>query len=224
MKKLLLLSVLFTLTVSSQVMSKDFYNNTNKGTETVYTDGKNAVSTVYSDAKSIAPEIANNLKGLAKELKVGADYVWTILVKQQKVWSIGFLILCIVSICNWCIFWKRNFAKSKDIEYSILERDIIGDVPNLRYDKYYAEKAEYKNDPKSHVYIKGVVGKEQYNAPKLGHLERTDWQKFLNVIHLCICLAITTFNIFHFGDMLTGFINPEFGAMKNIVEFTTKIK
>ena len=34
----------------------------------------------------------------------------------------------------------------------------------------------------------------------------------------------TGLRIYHFSDMLTGFINPEYGAMKTIVQFATTLK
>jgi len=43
-------------------------------------------------------------------------------------------------------------------------------------------------------------------------------------LHLVLCLAFTALSIYHFGAMLTGFINPEFGAMKNILEFAVSFK
>jgi len=43
-------------------------------------------------------------------------------------------------------------------------------------------------------------------------------------IHLMICLGLSGFSAYHFSDMLTGFINPEFGALKTIAEIAIKLK
>ena len=47
------------------------------------------------------------------------------------------------------------------------------------------------------------------------------WFKYL---HLIICIGLSGLSVYHFSNMLTGFINPEFGALKTIVEVATKLK
>lgn len=41
---------------------------------------------------------------------------------------------------------------------------------------------------------------------------------------IILFIALSYFSFIHFSDMLTGFINPEFGALKTIVEVATKLK
>ncbi len=221
MKKLLLLLL----------TSSFLFANEQKITEQVYDDGKQAVSTVYNDVKSLTPKIENGIKSIAEGLKVGAESVWNILVKQQKVWSIAFLILTITSIINWLLFYKRYLYKipNPKIEYTILEKDIIGNVLNPRYDKYYADAydknpEDYKNDLRRLMYIQGVAGKQQYNAPKINIENETTFNKFFKYIHLIICIVLSGFSIRYFGNMLTGFFNPEYGAMSDIIFAALKLK
>lgn len=222
MKKLLLL-----LLTSSFIFA-----NEQKITEEVYDDSKQAVSIVYNDVKSLTPKIENGIKSIAEGLKVGAESVWNILVKQQKVWSIAFLILTLSSIINWFLFYKRYLYKKSNnkIEYTVLERDLIGDIINPKYEKYYADRYEnnpneYKNDIRRLLYIKGPIGKEQYNAPKITNIENeTTFNKFFKYIHLTICIVLSVFSIRYFGSMLTGFINPEYGAMSDILFVALKLK
>lgn len=233
MKKILLL-VMLTLSMSLTAANKEnsfdkTVNKTEQGISTVYNDSKDVVKTVYGDLKEVAPKIESAVTEVAKGLKVGAENVWDILIKQQMVWSIAFLILTIVSCINWYIFYKRNYTKYKDIEYTVLERDIIGDVENPKFESYYAEQAfknpdRYAKDFRAQTHIKGVVGKEQYNAPLLPETNETGMQIFLKFIHLIFCITLSYFSFIHFADMLTGFINPEFGAMKMLFEVVQTIK
>lgn len=202
-----------------------FATKTEKDKEGVYNDIKQASSTIYKDAKTLAPKIETAVTEVAKGLKVGAESVWNILVKQQLVWSICFLILTLSSLFNWYLFYKRTYTSNNKIEYTVLERDIIGDIPNPNYESYYGERNQYKNDPRAQTYIKGPIGKEQYNAPKyLGEIIDAKNKKVLYWVHLSICLILSFFSFIHFSDMLTGFINPEFGAMKNIAEIALQLK
>lgn len=232
MKKFLLLLSLYITPLAYCNESVDrVIDRSDKGVATVYADSKSAVTTVYNDAKSIAPEIASNIKAIGSELKVGADYVWQTLVRQQTVWSIGFLLLTITSIVNWILFYRRNLKPTitlpKDTVYVTLERDIIGDIPNDKWEKYYSERAEYRNDIRSQATVKGPVGKEQYLAPQINHIDQLEepaFTTFFKVIHLVVCIALTSLSIYNGPAMLTGFINPQFGAMKDIILFTSTLK
>lgn len=204
------------------LLTTSFAFATKKEKEGIYNDSKQALSTIYKDAKTLAPKIETAVTEVAKGLKVGAESVWDILVKQQFVWSICFLILTISSLFNWYLFYRKTYPSKKNIEWTILERDIIGDVPNPQYDKFYAKN--YPDDPRGKEFIKGPIGKEQYNAPKYSEEINYKNKKVFYYVHLIICLILSFFSFIHFSDMLTGFINPEFGAMKNIAEIALQLK
>jgi hypothetical protein len=98
---------------------------------------------------------------------------------------------------------------------------MIGDILNPQYDKYYKDRPD---DIRSKVYIKGIIGKEQYNAPKIYEQSQSNFQIFIKFVHLCGCIILSYFSFKHFSDMLTGFINPEFSAMMQIFEIIKTIK
>jgi len=202
---------MLSLSMSSQNSFDKTVNKTSNGVETVYTDGKNAVTTVYSDLKTIAPKISDGVKEVAKGLKVGAESVWTILVKQQLVWSLCFLILTLSAIFNWFLFYRNNLnTKLKESNFVRGQKDIIGKVENKDYSKY-RDSSQPEMD--------GPVGKEDILILMEGNINY--WFKY---IHLTLCLTLSYFSFIHFADMLTGFINPEFGAIKTIATIVQNIK
>ena len=209
MKKLILsLIVLFTINICLS-QNKKSLNKTS--IETVYKDSKNGISTVYNDLKSTTPQIKNALESLSKELKTTTDSLWFILVKQQLVWSWCFLILIVSSLINWIMFYRFNFN------------------PNLKYDKVKVVVQKHQNkdgasddDIKKypHTYGKQFVNVEEESF-KLIPTSTIPWFKY---VHLAICITLSVFSFLHFSDMLTGFINPEFGALKTITEVVKNLK
>lgn len=246
MKKLITIVLLCVLTTSfAQLESKaeirkiikeqsdGIITPAQKGVSTVYTDGKSTIQTVYSDLKSTAPQIAKGVNEMAKGLKVGAESVWKVLVKQQLVWSIAFLILTITSIINWCIFYKRNVIKIKIGESIIGQRGVIKQIPNPDFDQeYYNTYKKYLNSGYSSE--RGYTEKVQFKKTlpmtvKEDYLMAPPEQNksdggLFKYIHFVVCIVLSGLSFYHFSDMLTGFINPEFGAMKNIVELTLSLK
>lgn len=238
MKTKILFIALMTMTLSFAQTSKAEINQiikeqsdgiitpAQKGVSTVYNDGTSAVKTVYNDIKSLSPKIESAIKSLATELKTTTNALWSILVKQQLVWSICFLILTLSAILNWFLFYKRTQTKLQNIQYITLKRDMLGDIPNPKFDTYYFKKIEeYPGDIRTKEFIKGVIGEEEYSCPQLiGDLEKTAIQHIFKYTHLILCLTLSYFSFIHFSDMLTGFINPEFGALKTIAELAIKLK
>lgn len=226
MKKIITIAILLIITfASAQKTSKKeieqiikdqsdgVYNNTASATKTVYSDGKAVISTVYKDAKDLAPKISQGINEIAKGLKIGAESVWHILVKQQLVWSICFLILTIASIFNWCMFYKRHLT-SKLTEENFVKgfEDIIGEVENPNYDRYgHSSRLE--------KYINGPIGKREILMP----IENKN-NGWFGRFHFAVCVLLSAFSAYHFGDMLTGFLNPEYGAMKDILFVALKLK
>ena len=213
MKKILLFIALMTMTLSfAQTKPVDkSLDSSEDGVSTVYKDGKQAVSTVYNDVKSLSPKVESAIKSLATELKTTTNALWVILVRQQLVWSICFLILTVSSLLNWYLFYKRNLNN------------------NLKYDKVKIinQKLFYSEGTKE----SDVKNYPNYYAPAYRNIEEEELQLIPNstipkfkYLHLIICLGLSLLSIYHFSDMLTGFINPEFGALNTIVEVATKLK
>jgi hypothetical protein len=201
MKKLFLLLMICVST---------FVNAQEKTIQTVYKDSKDGISTVYKDLKSTTPQIKNVLESLSKELKTTTDSLWSILVKQQLVWSWCFLILTFSSIFNWFLFYKRNLS---NIKYEIVK----GKVQKLQYKEGVTEKDT--------ISYPSTYGKQYFNVEE--EVLKTIPQStisFFKYFHLIICLILSIFSFYHFSDMLTGFINPEFGALKTITEVVGNLK
>jgi hypothetical protein len=149
-------------------------NKTSSGIDRVYTDGTNAVGVVYNDLKSFGPKVEESIKELAKGLKVGTQYVWGILVKQQQVWSWCYLLGFILSALTWLRF---NYC-------------------------YKKSKEEAKNND------------NEWSASNLLYC--------LGTLIIAITLSLLSFQ--HLEAMMTGFINPEFGAIRNIVQIASQLK
>jgi len=114
---------------------------------------------VYNDVKA-------GLSGLSQSLKVGAEYVFTIMVKQQVVEAISCLILLVLAlflIVNWFYAYKST------------ERWYNSDDPTLI----------------------GVV----------------------RVFQLFFGTVMVLISLFNIDTIVMGFINPEYGAVKDIIEF-----
>lgn len=205
------------------------YKGTEAATKTVYSDGKEVVSTVYKDVKSLTPKIAQGINEIAKGLKIGAESVWLILVKQQKVWSICFLILTIASLINWLLFYKRNIKQI--CSDKIGTRTVKKYIDNPDFDEnYYIQYKKYltstyssdKEKTEVLAFKKKILieEKEDFIIP----IEYNEKMPFFRYIHLFSCVILSGFSFFHFGDMLTGFLNPEYGAMKDILFVALKLK
>ena len=219
MKKIILFIALMTMTLSFAQTSKAEINRiikeqsdgiitpAQKGISTVYKDGKNTISTVYNDIKSLSPKVESAIKSLATELKTTTNALWIILVRQQLVWSICFLILTITSIFNWFIFYKRNLNSRTTEDDFVKGQKIFDHAVNPDYDRYKTGSEQF------------LKTQEDILIPIIN--SNNTWFKYL---HLIICIGLSGLSIYHFSDMLTGFINPEFGALKTIVEVATKLK
>jgi hypothetical protein len=210
MKKVILLFVLaFSLSINAQ--EKKVLDKTSNSIETVYKDSKQGISTVYNDLKSTTPQIKNALESLSKELKTTTESLWKILVKQQLVWSWCYLILIFSSIVNWVLFYKRNLNG------------------NLKYDKvkvvnqklFYSDGTTKEDSEK---YPNSYGAKYQKIEEEELQLIPNSTMPYFKYLHLFICLTLSAFSFLHFSDMLTGFINPEFGALKTITEVVKNLK
>ena len=208
MKKIILLIILaFSLSINAQ--KNNAFDKSSKAIETAYTDSKDGIKTVYNDLKSTTPQIKNALEALSKELKTTSDSLWRILVKQQLVWSWCFLIFS--SALNWFLFYKRNLSQ------------------NLKYDKVRVIKQKL-------MYKEGTSEKDVEHYPSSYRRSYTNVEEeelrvvpnsnmpYFKYFHLVICVTLSVFSFLHFSDMLTGFINPEFGALKTITEVIKNIK
>ena len=163
--------LVFCITTFSQ--SKPAQNNT--PTTGVVETVKSAIpdsasvtmSTMYNDVKGA-------IIGLSKALKVGAEHVYEVLVRQQIVKSVIWLLLLFISF-----YLLFNFAKRA-------------------------------KDPEEQ-WIKNPGTSNSGPAP-IGII------RIFQVIGGTIMFAIS---IAHIDVILTGFINPEYGAISEIMEMVS---
>lgn len=215
-KLLLIIAIMsMTLTFAQEKQVDQVLNDSKQGVSTVYNDGKSVVQTIYSDAKKLSPKVEQAVSSLAQSLKTTSENLWTILVKQQKVWSIGFLILTLASLINWVLFYKRNLnlkeIKYEKVEITNKERKLL---PPLERTLKDVENYSHLNPKYEDVEVRDI---------KLIPIPTSNISKF-KYLHLIICLCLSGLSIWNFGDMLTGFINPEYGALKTIVQVASSLK
>lgn len=120
-------------------------------------------TTVYNDVKEA-------ISGIAASLKVGAEYVWTILIKQQIVKGLVYLILLTISLILIISFYKA----CKNSKEDWLEHGDPTPIGIMRI-------------------IQIVTG---------------------------LCLFVISIN--NLDVILTGLINPEYGAMSDIMNWVRK--
>lgn len=147
MKKFLLIALLglFSFAINAQDSVKPPLNDTSQLT----------LNTVYKDVKE-------GLKGLGEALKVGADHVYAVLVKQQSVNAITFVVVAIIGMI-------------------II---IISTLAAIRVDW------------------------EEPNVANIGAL-----------IGLFCGLIMIFIPLVRINDIITGFVNPEYGAIRDIMRF-----
>lgn len=146
------------------------------------------------------------------------------------VWSLAFLALTLSAIFNWYLYYKRNFATLKDLEYIKGESKEPLFVNNPDFDQDYYKKysdSYYKgNSVRDDIRYKKLI-QDGYKTstilvpkPKAGD----ELHGAYTLVHFMSCLALSAVSIWNFKDMLTGFINPEFGALKTIAMIAEQIK
>lgn len=163
MKKLIYLMLTVFMVNSVQALSVD----------STITDIKQFTSTTInaidtsSTFKQIYSDVKSSITGLASALKVTAEHVYGILVKQQIVNSIVYLLIFMFSILSFTICYK-NWSK--------IEMNESGNPKEAK--------------PFVITIIFGLLG----------------------IILMCVFLK-------NIDLMIMGFINPEYGAIMNIIHF-----
>lgn len=171
MKKILLAIIcLFTISTSFASIDSTLVSVSNRITTGVKSLDTSSVSNkIYDD-------ITSSITALAKGLKVGAEHVYTVLVRQQVAYAITYLFFGILSLTFLLLFFKGT--KNKEEIWSSGSGD------------YWAPT---------------FVGVVRVLQGSIG---------FITLIYFIFC----------FSDMVSGFINPEYGAIKDIIDMVSKLK
>ena len=162
MKKLLtILFLAFFATINANVVT-DLAKTANNIVDSTKVATVNAVKTVdtSSNFKMIYSDWKDGITALAASLKVGAEHVYVILVKQQIVNSISYLIIYILVAFLWYALVKNWKQISNDTD----------DLGNI---------------------FGGVV----------------------------LSIVTVTLLAFTLKTTIMGFVNPEYGAIQDVIEF-----
>ena len=135
MKKFIYLALLATTMSFGQTTVKEAVNDTKKQIEqsasdvkntasnlsktaqegkaslsSVYGDSKDGIKTVYGDLSSLGGEAKGAIKDIVKELKQVSVKAWDLLVRQQMIWSLCYLVITLSSlILGYKFFNQFNF-------------------------------------------------------------------------------------------------------------------
>lgn len=138
--------------------------------ETVSTVNQLDTSSTF---KQMWGDVKQGLVVLASNLKVGTEHVYYVLVKQQIVKAITYLIIAIIGF--WMLMSFMNKFKSDERWATSNGKDIEG------------------------------IG-------------------VLRVVQLLISAVLLFIAIMHVDTVVTGFVNPEYGAIENIIDIVKSIK
>ena len=127
-------------------------------------DTSSTFKTMYSDFKQ-------GIVALASSLKVGAEHVYGVLVRQQIVYGIVYLIILLIGV-----YLTSNWLKN------------------------------YKNKD------------ELWTGPdRFGSSEPTGLGVFRS-IQIVVAATMLMIGIVNINNIMTGFINPEYGAIQDVIE------
>jgi hypothetical protein len=141
------------------------------------------LSTVDTSAvsKQLYTDVKAGLTGLATGLKVSAEHVWDILVRQQLVYSISSILIAIV-LCLVSQFLIRRGWKLWQNAKEKGDKNVYGNSPSF-YDGVWGLMLSFG----SVIFLGGII-----------------------------------FFTINFTHIMTGFINPEYGAIQTIIEVVKK--
>lgn len=206
MKKFITVALLFILSLSfsTSTYAKKHGTTVADQIEQVASDGTKAVVNAIDSGKAAVKtgiavvdtssnfrimynDVKSGIAGLANGLKVGAEHVYVVLVRQQVVKAISDLILVVILFILAYIFYVQ--ARKTYASHLI--------------------QCGYKPDGS---------GKASFN------IDLDDSAKGVTSVLLGIACAITvvaatTIFCCSYEDIIGGFVNPEYGAMKDIIEF-----
>jgi hypothetical protein len=182
MKKVLSILMVFGLLFTSQTKAFNV-SQTLDSVKSIATSIKDsAVQSVKevdtsSTFKSMYSDFKQGIVALASSLKVGAEHVYGVLVRQQVVYAIVYLALSIIGfilILNWI-------------------------------KKYKDDKEKWKG------------GNSVYDDTPTG-------LGLLRSIQIFVALVMIGIGIGNINSIMTGFINPEYGAIQDVIEMVKDVK
>lgn len=181
MKKVLSILMVFGLLFTSQTKAFNV-SQTLDSVKSVATSIKDsAVQSVKevdtsSTFKLMYSDFKQGIVALASSLKVGAEHVYEVLVRQQIVYAIVFLSLTIIGFIL-ILNWIKKYKDDKEV---------------------WKSGSSYNENPTG-----------------LGVL------RFIQIIVALIMIGIGVCNI---STIMTGFVNPEYGAIQDVIEMVKDVR
>jgi len=167
MKYLLSIIFLFVISFTNAQVLDSAVSKTTQLVVTTKETVKDGVATIdtSSNFKNIYTDVKTGITALASSLKVGVEHVYMVLVKQQIVYAIVYLIIGLFAFFL-IINWMNGYKDPK-------------------------QEWEHDDDPTGLGLIKTV--------------------------QIIVGILLTTVFIFHIDNIVTGFVNPEYGAIQDII-------
>lgn len=150
---------------------------------------------VYNDVKG-------GIEGLAKALKTGAEHVYSVLVRQQVVKAITAILVLTAFLI---IFSLANYS---------MTRAKFGDRDKCTETREHKPIKVWDDVQGRYVDIQAI------NEKWVGNVWNRHATKM--IIYYILSLLLLFFVFGTFRDIIQGFVNPEYGALKEIIEFVKK--
>lgn len=161
------------------------------------------------DTQQYIDFVKNNLEPLAAHLKVSVQWLWNILVNQVRVEAIVYLVVIIMMAIKSTIlltiaykaFKKAKFRKGYNGDIKIYKHKKTGQI--VDWDTWWDKKKDYdviiqKNETNTQGYIAYWCG----------------------AAGVTLALVSTITAAAAMPKIVTGLVNPEYGAIEHIVEFS----
>jgi len=185
MKKqiLILFAVLFNTAIFAKSSTETVLDKVEQVADSAKQSVKNGVTAVdtSSNFRLIYTDMKEGIAALATSLKVGAEHVYIVIVKQQVVYAITYTILDLF-LLSFALFFLISFYRC--------------------YRHTLDKKHDwYRHDLHDHF---GLVG-----------------NLIIGILILILSFIIISHNLTY---IVTGFVNPEYGAIQTIIDIVKDAK
>ncbi len=112
MKKLIIGALLLIMSSTVQAKEKSVTTTVVEKASAMVDSGKKAVSNAVETAdtsgnfRMIYNDVKTGINALASSLKVGAEHVYIVLVKQQVIYAMSYLVICLLLATVAIVLWR----------------------------------------------------------------------------------------------------------------------
>lgn len=152
--------------------------------------------------------VKNNLQPLADHLKVSVEWLWQILVNQVRVEAIVWLVVLVALSVKGSVLIYIAFKAHKKAKFG----SGYGTTTVLVHKKTGNEIESELDDWENRKQYKKVIRSNKTNI----HGYITEWAGVAGVALLIISSIVAGVSM---PKIVTGLVNPEYGALERIVDF-----